>query len=191
MLRRNISTQLPGFSIAEVIIAAAVITVGILATLNLLYSSRNTERGNRDFIVAAQLAQEGVEIVRNVRDNNFASGGGGYADISAETSAGSQPHCTVNLAGATYVTGAQLYDCRNSIPALAGALAATSVTLNGIVYTRYVNVNYVAANPSSEIVTFVYWGGLWSPSNNVATMKATCNRQSKCAYSEANLLGWK
>ena len=191
MLRRNISTQLPGFSIAEVIIAAAVITVGILATLNLLYSSRNTERGNRDFIVAAQLAQEGVEIVRNVRDNNFASGGGGYADISAETSAGSQPHCTVNLAGATYVTGAQLYDCRNTIPALAGALPATSVTLNGIVYTRYVHVNYVSATPGAEAVAFVYWGGLWSPSNAVATMKSTCNRQSKCTYSEANLLGSK
>lgn len=191
MPRRYRATQLPGFSIAEVLIASAVITVGILATLNLLYSSRNTERGNRDFIVAAQLAQEGVEIVRNVRDNNFASGGGGYVDISSATNTGSQPHCTVDLGGATYATGARLYDCRNTIAALAGALSATSVTLNGIVYTRYVNVNYVAATPGAEAVAFVYWGGLWSPSNNVTTMKATCNRQSKCAYSEANLLGWK
>lgn len=191
MLRRHRATQPSGFSISEVIIAAAVMTIGILATLNLLYSSRNTERGNRDFIVAAQLAQEGVEITRNVRDNSFASGGGGYTDISSVTNAGSQPHCTVNLGGVTYSTGAQLYDCRNTIPALAGALAATSVTLNGIVYTRYVNVNYVAATPGAEVVAFVYWGGLWSPGNNVATMKATCNRQSKCAYSEANLLGWK
>lgn len=191
MLRRHRATQPLGFSIAEVIIAAAVMTIGILATLNLLYSSRNTERGNRDYIVAAQMAQEGVEITRNVRDNSFASGGGGYTDISSATNAGSQPHCTVNLSGVTYPTGAQLYDCRNSVPALAGALAATSVTLNGIVYTRYVNVNYVAATPGAEVVAFVYWGGLWSPGNNVATMKATCNRQSKCAYSEANLLGWK
>lgn len=180
-----------GFSIAEVIIAAAVITVGILATLNLLYSSRNTERGNRDFIVAAQLAQEGVEIVRNVRDNNFASGGGGYVDISSATNTGSQPHCTVDLGGIVYVTGARLYQCRNTTAALAGALSATSVTLNGIVYSRYVNVNYVSATPSAEAVAFVYWGGLWSPGNTVATMKATCNRQRKCAYSEANLLGWK
>lgn len=191
MLRRAISKQLPGFSIAEVLIAAAVITVGVLATLNLLYSSRTNERGNRDYIVAAQLAQEGVEIVRNVRDNNFAAGGGGYADISSATGAGAQPHCTVNLAGVTYATGAQLYACRNTVVALAAALATTSVTLNGIVYRRYVNVNYVAANPSAEVVTFVYWGGSWSPGASVATMKSTCNRQSKCAYSEANLLGWK
>lgn len=180
-----------GFSIAEVLIASAVITVGVLATLNLLYSSRNTEQGNRDFIVATQLAQEGIEIVRNIRDNNFASGGNGYADISSSTNTGLHPHCTVNLTGSTYATGARLYDCRNSLPSLEGALTTTSVTLNGIVYRRYVNLNYVAAAPSVEAVTFVYWGGLWAPGNNVATMKSTCSRQSQCAYSEASLLGWK
>lgn len=185
------SGQQRGFSIAEVLIASAVMTIGVLATLNLLYSSRNTERGNRDFIVAAQLAQEGVEIVRNVRDNSFASGGGGYSDISSATNAGLRHHCTVNLGGATYSTGAQLYDCRNTVAALSGALAATSVTLNGIVYRRYVNVDYVAATPGAEVVAFAYWDGLWSPSNDVAAMKSTCNRQNKCAYSEANLLGWK
>lgn len=188
---RQLSTRFRGFSIGEVVIAAAVITVGVLATLNLLYSSRNTERGNRDFIVAAQLAQEGVEIVRNIRDNNFASGGGGYADISSVTGGGVRPHCTVNFGGTTYVTGAQLYDCKNSVPALSGALSATSVTLNGMVYSRYVNMNFVSAAPSVEVAAFVYWGGLWSPGNNVATMKATCNRQNQCAYSEASLLGWK
>lgn len=186
MQRRRITKKnLPGFSIGEVILAAAVITIGILATLALLSASRANEHDSQTYIVGAQLAQEGTEIVRNIRDNNFASGGDGYADFSL------QNHCTVDTGGGPYLTGARFYDCKNAIPALAGALNITAITLNGIVYKRYVNVNYVAANPSADVASFVYWGSTWTPGGTLATMKSTCNRKNKCVYSEASLLGWK
>lgn len=186
MWQRNIGgKKFPGFSIGEVILSAAVITIGILATLSLLSGSRANERGSRDYIVGAQLAQEGAEIVRNIRDNNFASGGNGYADFSGFN------HCTVDTGGGSYLTGARFYDCKNALPALSSALDATAITLNGIVYRRYVNVNYIASDPSADIVSFVYWGS-WLPSGaSLATLKSTCNRKSGCVYSEASLLGWK
>lgn len=59
-----------GFSIAEVVISVFVITVGLLAIIKLITGSMTYSILSRDQIIASQLAQEGIELVRNVRDNN-------------------------------------------------------------------------------------------------------------------------
>lgn len=58
-------------TILEVIIAVAVLMV-ILAPASALYiSSTHTIAGNRNDLIAASLAEEGIEMVRNFRDTNF------------------------------------------------------------------------------------------------------------------------
>ncbi|MBI2638268.1 hypothetical protein HYW83_01620 [Candidatus Peregrinibacteria bacterium] len=58
-------------TILEVIIAVAVLMV-ILAPASALYiASIRTAATNRNDLVAAALAEEGIEIVRNIRDTNF------------------------------------------------------------------------------------------------------------------------
>lgn len=61
-----------GFSIGEVMISSFLLLVGIVAATALIVSNMRVSFDARDTIIAAQLAQEGIEIVHNVRDTNTA-----------------------------------------------------------------------------------------------------------------------
>jgi len=60
-----------GFTLLEGIIAIAVITIGMMAALALSLSNMLTARENVRRVVAANLAREGLEVVRNMRDTNW------------------------------------------------------------------------------------------------------------------------
>lgn len=60
-----------GFTLIEVIIAIAVFTIGITAAFNLALSNYLTDQENFDRVVGSNLAREGIELVRNVRDSNW------------------------------------------------------------------------------------------------------------------------
>lgn len=60
-----------GFSLIEVIIAIGIITVGIVSVINLLSFNLKNEIKNKNKMIAIYLAQEGIEVVRQIRDNNF------------------------------------------------------------------------------------------------------------------------
>lgn len=62
-----------GFSIGEVILSAFVLAVGIVAVIGLISNSIRHSIDSRDEIIASHLAQEGVELARNIRDNNWAN----------------------------------------------------------------------------------------------------------------------
>lgn len=62
-----------GFTLIEVIIAISIIVVGIISCISLISSSVSGATTGKSKIIAAGLAQEGVEIVRNIRDNNWAN----------------------------------------------------------------------------------------------------------------------
>jgi len=59
-----------GFSIGEVLIAAFILTVGVVSAVTLLTRSIVDTIDSRNLVIASQLAQEGTELVRNQRDNN-------------------------------------------------------------------------------------------------------------------------
>jgi Tfp pilus assembly protein PilV len=63
-----------GFTIIEAIVAIFILTTGILGAFSFIshfteYSSISTMR-----LTASYLAQEGVEIIKNIRDSNFIDG---------------------------------------------------------------------------------------------------------------------
>lgn len=59
-----------GFSIGEVMVAMFILLVGMVDAIFLTVRSMGELYDSRDAIIATLLAQEGVELVRNVRDNN-------------------------------------------------------------------------------------------------------------------------
>lgn len=59
------------FTLIEVLIALAVFTIGIVAAMSLAIANFNNSRLNLERITAANLAREGVELVRNIRDSNW------------------------------------------------------------------------------------------------------------------------
>ena len=60
-----------GFSLTEVIIGIAILTVAIVAATNLLVGLVSTNQNNLTTLQAYYLAQEGIEGVRNIRDSNW------------------------------------------------------------------------------------------------------------------------
>ena len=60
-----------GFTIIEVLIAVAVITVGIMGILTIIHQTIAQMALSSSRLVATYLAQEGMEIVRNIRDTNW------------------------------------------------------------------------------------------------------------------------
>lgn len=66
----HFSHRSKGFSIVETIVAIAILAVAIVGPLSLAQRGLNASLYARDQVTAFYLAQEAIEYVRNVRDNN-------------------------------------------------------------------------------------------------------------------------
>ncbi|HHE76461.1 MAG TPA: prepilin-type N-terminal cleavage/methylation domain-containing protein [Candidatus Parcubacteria bacterium] len=64
-----------GFTLLEVMVAIFVILVGVLGAYSVVQKIIFETHQSSFRLTAAYLAQEGVEIVRNIRDNNWLNGG--------------------------------------------------------------------------------------------------------------------
>lgn len=63
-------THKAGFTFIETMIAIAVLLIAIVAPMSLAHQGVQAARLAQDEIVAFYLAQEGIEVVRNMRDEN-------------------------------------------------------------------------------------------------------------------------
>jgi len=63
------------FTLLEVIGAIFLITVGIVGVFSLITMTLSSATYSSDKLIASYLAQEGIEIVRNIRDTNWLEGG--------------------------------------------------------------------------------------------------------------------
>jgi len=64
-----------GFSILEVTIAIGIISIAMLGVISLVAQNMQVQNLNKGYIVASMLAQEGLELVRNIRDKNWLTPG--------------------------------------------------------------------------------------------------------------------
>lgn len=60
-----------GFTLLEGIIALGVITTGLMVGLTLALSNLMASQDNERRAIGANLAREGIEVVRNIRDSNW------------------------------------------------------------------------------------------------------------------------
>ena len=68
---KNFKNTKSGFSIIEIIIWIFIFSLGIASVYMLLSSSLNVNSLNKNTIIAWNLAREQLEIVKNMRDNNY------------------------------------------------------------------------------------------------------------------------
>lgn len=61
-----------GLTLLETTIALGILMIGILASLTLMLSSFKYIQSTEDEIVVVNLAREGIELVRSIRNNNSA-----------------------------------------------------------------------------------------------------------------------
>lgn len=60
-----------GFSIAEVMIAITIFSIGIIGVSSMMLQTMQAETLNAGHLKASMLAQEGLELVRGLRDENW------------------------------------------------------------------------------------------------------------------------
>jgi len=65
--------QLPssGFTIMEMVVVIFVISFGLLGVISLVTQNVQVGYINKNMIIASQLCQESLEMVRNIRDDNW------------------------------------------------------------------------------------------------------------------------
>ena len=63
--------QKNGFTLIETLITIVVVSVGVLGSINLINNSFGLATIAKNKLIAADLAQEGFELVRNIRDVNY------------------------------------------------------------------------------------------------------------------------
>lgn len=61
------------FSIVEILVWVMIFSLGLVSIYMLIASSMKMNEYSKNSIIASNLAREGIEIVRNVRDNNYAT----------------------------------------------------------------------------------------------------------------------
>lgn len=186
--------SLCGFSLGEVLLAGFVLTVGLLAISALMTKSLKGSFETRDTIVAVLLAQEGVELVRNVRDNDFVASSGNADGFPASSFDINKKYCrmsyndsNVDCLGAAnepnsnksryyleYTPGNKMY----------------KHTGNQGRFSRYIYIDYDDSAKEATVKSFVYWSGGNAPSGIESGNIANCNIAKKCVYTEVFLNSW-
>ena len=67
-----------GISILEVVVAILIITIGLIGVMSLVIQNVEAQYINKNILIATGLAQEGLELVRNVRDLNWLTAGNAW-----------------------------------------------------------------------------------------------------------------
>ena len=75
----------PGFTLVEILAVLFVLSIGLIGVLSLIVQNVQSQNINKRTIAAYQLAQEGLELVRKVRDTNWKNGYAWDKDLAAGT----------------------------------------------------------------------------------------------------------
>lgn len=174
--------SLAGFSLPEVLISSFVLTIGLVVIVNTIARSLNYSIENRNAIIATQLAQEGVELVRNVRDNDFADGNKGFS--SSAFSSGE--HCRISYSSNLDCQGSQGASSRYTLRYTNGFYGHSSGSGR---FSRYIYIDTSGSGDNARVTvrSFVYWGSFIPPSSGDP---ANCTGINKCIYTETFLTSW-
>ncbi|MFH0840497.1 MAG: hypothetical protein V1865_00720 [bacterium] len=71
MLKKKGQKNNLGFSLVEIIIVTAIVTLSFMGIMSLVRRTIMLRSINQDNLIAGQLAAEGIELVKNVRNENW------------------------------------------------------------------------------------------------------------------------
>jgi len=160
-----------GFSIIETLLAAFVLSVGLVGVISIFGPINTASREATHRVVAAALAQEGIELVRNIRDNNMIAG----KSIDHNMSLNSWRCIDYN--------DTALRSCN-------GVLSRTSSGFfhhgsgSDTPYRRWVRVER-ADSDTLNITTMVTWGNTSRPSR-----LNQCTAINHCTHARSTLKNW-
>jgi len=190
--RKSINKR--GFSFVEVLVSVFLISIGLVAAVSLISSDLARVIGNRDQAIAGLLAQEGTELVTNIRDSAVRNGelsffNSLFPESSSDNciidplfvSAGVNLYCVGGDVESFYYSSDQGY--YHDLTPLDDAKKTK--------FKRKISVDYsplgdALTATSMKVTSMVIWGNSSFPSTT-----GECNTSTKCTYVETILTGWK
>ena len=166
-----------GFSLLEVLMALFVLSVGVTAMLSLITTSITASNRSKKAMVASQLAQEGVELVRNIRDTNFILGNPSFQGISNGA-------CGLDVSAPTLSCATPTFGLNLVNVAGVNYFLHSGATPSG--FSRKIAI--FDSGTDKKILSIVYWGSGWAvpPADN----GSDCQAGKNCVYTEAVLTTW-
>jgi hypothetical protein len=174
-----------GFSFIESMFSVFLVSVGLVVAVKLLTAGLATSYASRDQFIASLMAQEGAEIVRNIRDNNWADNNpttGSFKWFPATPPA--EAECRVDYAKigtadidcAVAADGYKIYINGNNFYDHTANLRPTK-------FSRKIIITDIPATGSKKVVSMAIWGTSFPA-------LASCNTGNKCTYTEITLGKW-
>jgi prepilin-type N-terminal cleavage/methylation domain-containing protein len=163
-MKKNFSQKNSGFTLVETLVAIAIFSISILGILSVLASGITNTTYAKDKMIGGYLAQEGIEYMRNLRDNEalFPANGGWSAFISTMTT--SPTICTSAASPCGFNSTSMpisFFTCAND------SLGCKLYLNNGVYndtaggtysgFTRKVWVNIINSNNEAIIYSEVDW----------------------------------
>ena len=201
-----------GFSIGEVMVAMFILIFGIVSAVFLTSQSVTQIGSSRNATIATLLAQEGTELVKNVRDNTvtqsdcgdgdkrctaFDSGSGYGWPSSVGEGEGAKFKCTVDYGG----------DISNEILKCGGDASIEQLYINkstyfyshtpggGVVspFKRRIYIKYNVGTETDETTVDVASVVIWSKGvfpANIDSVESKCKIGNDCAFAKTILTSW-
>ncbi len=171
----------------EVLLSVFVLLVGLMTIVAVMSGSLRHSYETRDQIIATGLAQEGIELVRNVRDNNLIASDG-FDSFSILLR-----NCRIDWDDSDLTCWLLRGDMdRYYLQNLGGRYARVNTTQER--YKRFIFVNYSVGGGKRALVrSFVMWGGFLPTSTNIPISgdPTRCQASPTCVYTETFLTAWQ
>ncbi len=164
-----------GFSLIEGAVATFIVMVGMLAVVQLMTASLRSSFNSREQQIAVMLSQEGSELVKNVRENNWAQAQGSFSNFP---SAGDY---RIDAASGTISNSSskRLYlDNGNFM------YTHTSAGSTATKFQRKITLSFPGATAvvTSEVI--------WNRSNDDFPSLTNCTTLNQCVYTTSTLSKW-
>jgi Tfp pilus assembly protein PilV len=173
------TTNPKGFSFLEVMLSVFLLVMGLMAAVMLLGKSLKEATDSRNQLVAELLAQEGAELVKNVRDTNLVNKVASFQSFPAGNT-----NCSVSVSTALNCSTPTYPLYYNSTNLTYSHTAAGGTVTK---FLRRVNITAAGSGTSATetITSMVIWSGATFPAT-----AATCGTGGKCAYAQVTLTKW-
>ncbi len=79
---KDIIKNKKAFTLIEIIVVLFIISLALLGIISLIVQSIRAQDYNKKVVIANQLSQEGIELIRQVRDNNWKNGTPFFTNLS-------------------------------------------------------------------------------------------------------------
>lgn len=169
------------FSYIEAILSVFILSIGIMVVISLMSSSLVHSLGAKNDETAVLLAQEGIELVRNIRDNNWARGEESFNNLPDSDAA----ECRVDY-NDTSIDGGECGNEYSKELYLQGGFYAHDGG-ESTKFKRRIEFDFNGAN-EVIVTSVVYWGASIPPEGFVDS--SNCSVSSRCAYVRTTLSRW-